>query len=243
MKSAAGVVESVQKGVLRTNCMDNLDRTNVVQSLFARQAALAAVPSALERARREGCSVLTSPYASFEHAFNNLWANNADSVSMLYSGTGALKTDFTRTGKRTYMGSVNDGVNSVMRYVLNNLVDGRRQDAWDLFLARYVPRRTASASPTDVGVAAVGNKVVDASALLKQASPIRRHLHGITPVCTACLGCQCSACTTLPRDETIRAQHCCARVKCRLPSCCAPRCCSRVWLLWRSWASHPAPHP
>lgn len=35
-----GAVISQQSGVVRTNCMDNLDRTNVVQSLFARRSLL-----------------------------------------------------------------------------------------------------------------------------------------------------------------------------------------------------------
>merc|ERR1712146_531302 len=49
------------------------------------------------------------------------------------SGTGALKTDFTRTGKRSYKGAINDGINSVMRYYLNNLKDGSKQDSIDIF--------------------------------------------------------------------------------------------------------------
>lgn len=35
-----GEVLSVQDGVVRTNCMDCLDRTNVVQSLLARRSML-----------------------------------------------------------------------------------------------------------------------------------------------------------------------------------------------------------
>jgi hypothetical protein len=35
------VRKNAQKGVFRTNCMDCLDRTNVVQSVFARQLMLA----------------------------------------------------------------------------------------------------------------------------------------------------------------------------------------------------------
>lgn len=31
----------------------------------------------------------------------------------MYTGTNALKTDFTRTGKRTIKGAIDDGVNSV----------------------------------------------------------------------------------------------------------------------------------
>lgn len=66
-----------------------------------------------------------------------VWADNADAVSMVYSGTGALKTDYTRTGKRTMAGNVQDGINSVVRYVKNNYMDGFRQDSIDVFLGNY----------------------------------------------------------------------------------------------------------
>ena len=56
-----------------------------------------------------------------------VWADNADMISLQYSGTGALKTDFTRTGKRTKAGIMQDGSNSMTRYVLNNFADGFRQ--------------------------------------------------------------------------------------------------------------------
>ena len=59
-------------------------------------------------------------------------------MSNLYAGTPALKTDFTRTGKRTYKGLANDGYHSLQRYVLNNFYDGRRQDSINLFLGEYV---------------------------------------------------------------------------------------------------------
>ncbi|GAA6083858.1 phosphatidylinositol-3-phosphatase SAC1-B isoform X1, partial [Tachysurus ichikawai] len=54
-----------------------------------------------------------------------------------YAGTGALKTDFTRTGKRTQWGLVMDGWNSMIRYYKNNFSDGFRQDSIDLFLGNY----------------------------------------------------------------------------------------------------------
>lgn len=59
--------------------------------------------------------------------FNNLWADNADYMSIQYSGTNALKTDFTRYGKRTLSGVLSDGYNSAKRYILNNFFDGNRQ--------------------------------------------------------------------------------------------------------------------
>lgn len=74
----------------------------------------------------------------FESLFKSVWADNADVISIQYSGTGALKTDFTRTGKRTYMGALQDLTNSVTRYYKNNFMDGFRQvTSWILFFAYY----------------------------------------------------------------------------------------------------------
>ena len=56
-----------------------------------------------------------------------VWTDHANEISLAYSGTGALKTDFTRTGKRTKMGLLDDGYKSVMRYLKNNFFDGARQ--------------------------------------------------------------------------------------------------------------------
>ena len=178
-RDARGLVARVQSGVLRTNCMDNLDRTNVVQSLFARRAALEALPGAWAATSASGCSVLTSPFPSFERAFNHAWADNADALSLLYSGTGALKTDFTRTGKRTLAGALSDGVNSLTRYVLNNLEDGRTQDAWDLFTGAFQPSR---AGPHGGG-AAKGKAALAGSAATLTAA--QAHASGITAVSAA----------------------------------------------------------
>jgi phosphatidylinositol 4-phosphatase len=56
-----------------------------------------------------------------------VWADNADGVSKAYSGTGALKTDFTRTGVRSTSGLLQDGQNSIERYIKNNFFDITRQ--------------------------------------------------------------------------------------------------------------------
>jgi hypothetical protein len=76
---------------------------------------------------------------ALESMFRNLWADNADVVSKSYSGTGALKTDFTRTGQRTKAGALQDLNNSITRYLKNNFADGPKQDGFDLFLGVYLP--------------------------------------------------------------------------------------------------------
>ncbi|EEY64702.1 phosphatidylinositide phosphatase SAC1 [Phytophthora infestans T30-4] len=136
-----GRLLSRQRGVFRVNCMDNLDRTNVVMSLFARRTVLMAMQLyPLNSSGNDNSnSVLDSPYHSFEVVFKNAWADNADYVSRMYAGTGALKTDFTRTGRRTIAGALQDGVNSVTRYYLNNFSDGIRQDSFDLLVGNFAP--------------------------------------------------------------------------------------------------------
>jgi hypothetical protein len=124
-----------QTAVVRTNCMDCLDRTNVVQSMLGRYIlSRMLIDLGL---MREGESAEEDK--DFEFLFRNVWADNADVVSKSYSGTGALKTDFTRLGVRTKQGALQDLNNSITRYRLNNFSDGPRQDAFDLFLGTYLP--------------------------------------------------------------------------------------------------------
>ncbi|KAI8367816.1 SacI homology domain-containing protein [Choanephora cucurbitarum] len=140
-----------QNSVIRSNCMDCLDRTNVVQSTIGKWV--------LNRQLRD-LGILQSTEViendeGFTQIFKHVWADHADALSIPYSGTGALKTDFTRTGRRTRIGMINDFNNSAIRYIKNNYLDGARQDSIDLFLGNYrVPTVSASSpfktSPTFV---------------------------------------------------------------------------------------------
>ncbi|TVY57440.1 Phosphoinositide phosphatase, partial [Lachnellula suecica] len=132
-------VRNHQTSVVRTNCMDCLDRTNVVQSMLARSCLNRQLTDLGVLARGE---TFTSD-TEFEFLFRKVWADNADVVSKSYSGTGALKTDFTRTGQRTKAGAFQDLQNSITRYVRNNFLDGQKQDAFDLFLGSYLPNTTS----------------------------------------------------------------------------------------------------
>jgi len=125
-----------QTGIIRSNCIDKLDRTNVAQSVFGREQ-LKYMLKSIGVFDSDSQKVIDFPV--LEKIYKETWADNADAISLQYSGTGALKTDYTRTGKRTYLGTVKDGINSLTRYYLNNFVDGWRQDSIDLVLGNYVP--------------------------------------------------------------------------------------------------------
>jgi phosphatidylinositol 4-phosphatase len=131
--SNSSLPSMLQKGVVRTNCVDSLDRTNVVQSVIAHRIMDDALKQmGVLNNTPESCTAAT--FAEFEGAFKTTWANHADALSMVYSGTGALKTDYTRTGKRTKAGLILDGYRACVRYVYQNFWDGRRQDGIDLML-------------------------------------------------------------------------------------------------------------
>ncbi|CAO1615005.1 unnamed protein product [Sympodiomycopsis kandeliae] len=143
-----GSIVREQKSVVRTNCMDCLDRTNVVQSTLAKWV----LSYQLRRAGILGADENVEKNEPFMFLFRNLWADHADGVSRAYSGTGALKTDFTRTGKRSNEGLIQDGVNSITRYFKNNFFDGPRQDAYDLFTGAWTPQKGVPGTRRSIAV-------------------------------------------------------------------------------------------
>ena len=59
---------------------------------------------------------------SIRQLFQQMWANNGDTISRQYAGTVALKGDYTRTGERTINGLMKDGVNSANRCASKQIV-------------------------------------------------------------------------------------------------------------------------
>jgi hypothetical protein len=97
-----------QTGVLRTNCMDCLDRTNVTQSACGRRALEIQLKS-------EGIDMSLQTDQTTQW-FNTLWADNGDSISQQYASTAAMKGDFTRTRKRELQGALKDMGISISRF-------------------------------------------------------------------------------------------------------------------------------
>jgi len=130
-------IESKQNGVIRTNCMDCLDRTNVVQTIIARWILFLQLQSkmpleyipAFKRRNPLGLS-----WHQGELFHRLIWADNADHISSLYAGTNALKGDYTRYGKRTTKGQIDDGLSSLTRYYKNNFQDAQRQLGIDFMI-------------------------------------------------------------------------------------------------------------
>lgn len=121
------VVVLQQEGVFRTNCLDCLDRTNLIQTLISQMAVEAFLGHRGEFAASD-----------FWMRHSSIWADNGDSLSKIYAGTGALKSSFTRHGKMSIAGAVADMRKSVQRIYHNNFIDPSRQITIDMLLGRLV---------------------------------------------------------------------------------------------------------
>uniref|UniRef100_A0AAQ5ZA80 SAC domain-containing protein n=1 Tax=Amphiprion ocellaris TaxID=80972 RepID=A0AAQ5ZA80_AMPOC len=127
MVDQAGVI-CKQEGIFRVNCMDCLDRTNVVQAAVARVVME-------QQLKKLGVMPPEQPLPlKCYRIYQVMWANNGDTISRQYAGTAALKGDFTRTGERKLAGVMKDGVNSANRYYLNRFRDAYRQAVIDLMM-------------------------------------------------------------------------------------------------------------
>lgn len=116
-----------QNGVFRVNCLDCLDRTNLVQGLISQLALELFLSHRDERANSD-----------FWMRHSALWADNGDTLSKIYAGTGALKSSFTRHGKMSLAGAIADARKSATRLYVNHFEDKSRQNTVDLLLGRLV---------------------------------------------------------------------------------------------------------
>jgi hypothetical protein len=121
------IVVLQQEGVFRTNCLDCLDRTNLVQTIISQMAIEDFLGHREERAASD-----------FWMRHSSLWADNGDALSRIYAGTGALKSSFTRHGKMSLAGAIADARKSATRLYINNFADKGRQNTMDVLLGRLV---------------------------------------------------------------------------------------------------------
>ncbi|KAG9243917.1 SacI homology domain-containing protein [Calycina marina] len=121
------VVVLQQEGVFRTNCLDCLDRTNLIQTIISQMA----IESFLGHRGKSAAS-------DFWMRHSSLWADNGDALSRIYAGTGALKSSFTRHGKMSLAGAIADARKSATRLYINNFADKGRQNTIDVLLGRLV---------------------------------------------------------------------------------------------------------
>lgn len=122
---------SEQHGVFRTNCLDCLDRTNLVQQMMSLQlfkTFLHDVELVPHNASLDSTDLVRK--------HNSLWADQGDQISQIYTGTNALKSSFSRKGKMSLSGALSDAKKSVSRMYINNFMDKGKQQNIDALLGK-----------------------------------------------------------------------------------------------------------
>ena len=144
-----GVFDMEQKGVLRTNCIDCLDRTNVAQfsagvMALAQQLCVMGIRS----------STHLDPSSNIVRVLIDMYVEVGDHVALQYGGSEAHKKGPTAgagapggsssdptTGS---MGKHKELLTSIRRYYSNAFTDRLKQDAMNLFLGYYIPSQHAT---------------------------------------------------------------------------------------------------
>ncbi|SGY30580.1 BQ5605_C002g01166 [Microbotryum silenes-dioicae] len=124
----------LQSGVVRTNCIDCLDRTNAAQFVIAK-AALGHQLHAL--------GIIDYPRVPFESDAVNMimemFHDHGDTVALQYGGSHLVNTMETYRGIAQWTSHSRDIVNNLRRYYTNSFVDADKQAAIDVFLGIEAP--------------------------------------------------------------------------------------------------------
>jgi SacI homology domain/Inositol phosphatase len=203
-----GKVVKRQSGIIRTNCMDCLDRTNVTQSAFGQNM--------LQRDLRDAGFEIDLLHDEKTTWINEIWADNGDAISRQYASTAALKGDFTRTRKRNYRGALNDLGLTLSRYYNNMFNDFFHQAIIDVLLGNVSSKvfedfeTTMRSADPGISIEKVRETAIEMCSKIVIQDPEEDIVHGwilLTPA-------QPNTLRTLPLEEAVvlltdAALYCC----------------------------------
>ena len=137
-------IYSIQKGTTRTNCLDCLDRTNIVETRIS-WLVLENMFKYL-KLDNQNMEILFNSKENFFNVGNNqfkekfkcLWAENGDSISMQYAGTASTHTTVTKTGGHSLMGFLQHAKATVTRLYQGNIEDKFKQECFDILLQKAI---------------------------------------------------------------------------------------------------------
>jgi phosphatidylinositol 3,5-bisphosphate 5-phosphatase len=130
--SNAGELE-LQNGVVRTNCIDCLDRTNAAQFVISKKAFGHQLYS---------LGVIDDPNLEYDsdavNLFTHMWHDHGDTIAIQYGGSHLVNTMATYRKINQWTSHSRDMVESFKRYYNNSFMDAQRQEAYNLFLGNYI---------------------------------------------------------------------------------------------------------
>lgn len=124
----------IQKGIIRTNCIDCLDRTNAAQFIICKEALsyqLASLGLISESTNLDYDSDLINILTEIFH-------DHGDTIAVQYGGSNLVNTMDSYRRINQWSSHTRDILNSIKRIYSNSFMDQIRQEAINLFLGNYV---------------------------------------------------------------------------------------------------------
>ncbi|EGR30561.1 hypothetical protein IMG5_129210 [Ichthyophthirius multifiliis] len=116
-----------QKGIVRSNCLDCLDRTNFFQQKLGLQTLFQLIFPYLQ-----GFQITTNDVLFKQLQYG--WGENGDLISKHYAGTKATTSKVAKTGKQGLVGYIKGKCSSAKRFVNANLKDSKKQEIYCIIL-------------------------------------------------------------------------------------------------------------
>ena len=140
-------VYCVQNGTTRTNCLDCLDRTNVIETRIS-WLILENMFRFLKfdekdiqyMFNKEEKFFTLSKNNTFKENFKDTWAQNGDRISIQYAGTASTITTVTKTGGHNLKGILKHGVATVNRFYQGTFEDKFTQECFDILLQKEISK-------------------------------------------------------------------------------------------------------
>ncbi|KOO34913.1 synaptojanin-1 isoform 1 [Chrysochromulina tobinii] len=135
---------STQRGIVRTNCLDCLNRTNMAQTVLGLQSATAQLRALGTACELPAAANTPALETNLHAALRKLWTEAGDVISVQYTGTsnlskgsGILGEDASEKKKSLFekaRGAVEKGVKTAQRFVNEQFLEDTRQAAIDTLL-------------------------------------------------------------------------------------------------------------
>ena len=123
----------LQRGIVRTNCIDCLDRTNAAQFVISKKAL---------GHQLYALGVIEDPSVEYDsdavNLFTHMWHDHGDTIAIQYGGSHLVNTMATYRKINQWTSHSRDMVESFKRYYNNSFMDAQRQEAYNLFLGNYI---------------------------------------------------------------------------------------------------------
>ncbi|KAL1920313.1 uncharacterized protein VTP21DRAFT_1459 [Calcarisporiella thermophila] len=126
----------LQNGVVRTNCIDCLDRTNAAQFMIGKRAF---------GHQLYALGVIDAPTVHFDsdvvNMLTDMYHDHGDTIALQYGGSHLVNTMETYRRINQWSSHSRDMIETIRRYFSNSFADAEKQEAINLFLGNFVMQR------------------------------------------------------------------------------------------------------